>query len=93
VGSIGLLEQFIIPYFSRSSFALPLVVLPMIFLTINATILNEFAGAFLEFHIINFRFAAVSTRLVCRLICPAHDVIIFIIVLSTRIIITPLCQN
>jgi hypothetical protein len=81
VGSIGLLEQFIIPYFSCSSFALPLVVLPMIFLTINATILNEFAGAFLEFHIIDLCFAAVGAHLICRLLCPAHDVIIFIIVL------------
>jgi hypothetical protein len=51
----------------------------MIFLTFNATIFYEFAGAFLEFHIINGCFAAVSTRLVGRLLCFVHDKIIFII--------------
>jgi hypothetical protein len=33
----------------------------MIFLTVDATISNEFAAAFLEFDVINFRFAAGST--------------------------------
>jgi hypothetical protein len=94
-----LIEQTVFPYFIHPLPTRLLVLRSMIFLTFNATIFDEFAGTFLELHIINFRFAAVSTRLlVGRLLCPVHDkIILFIIEVrfmfdrAPRITNPPLC--
>jgi hypothetical protein len=55
--------------FSHPLFARLFVLLPMIFLTVNATILHEVAGTPFEFEfdVVHFRFAAVGTYFVGHL--------------------------
>jgi hypothetical protein len=62
---IGLRKQLIIPYFSHPFFTRSLMLWPIIFLALDAAIFYEVAGAFLEFYVIHFRFAARSTYFVC----------------------------